>query len=145
MSPTTTTTTRTPFFTPKFAIGAGVIYGTACYIGYTAIRNNQAEQEATTQFLVSENHGNTPNKKKCDCGTKNTTNFSFLTNPLRNQQYDTVAATYDADIGNDESHNLRVKLVMPRTWRSSPTIVLRPSWIRSACVPMMIPWRCYAK
>jgi len=103
MSPTTTTTTRTPFLTPKFAIGAGVIYGTACYIGYTAIRNNQAEQEATTQFLVSENHGNTPNKKKCDCGTKNTTNFSFITNPLRNQQYDTVAATYDADIGKDES------------------------------------------
>ena len=95
-------TTRPPFFTPKFAIGAGVIYGTACYIGYTAIRNNQAEQEATTQFLLSKQQGN-PNSCGHDHDHHGTKNFSFITNPLRNQQYDTVAATYDADIGKDES------------------------------------------
>jgi len=65
-------------------VAAGCAYVGACYIGYSSIRKNKEDFDATLQDVEGGR-------------------FSFLTNPKRNQQYQNVAGKYDNEIGKEES------------------------------------------
>jgi methyltransferase OMS1 len=68
---------------PIVAAG-GAIYVVACVIGYKAIQKNKADIDETDR-RIKEN------------------NYSFVTDPLRTDQFQKVAETYDEQIGRDES------------------------------------------
>ena len=65
-------------------LGAGSVYVVACYIGYQAVENNRRDFEETEQVVKDRN-------------------FSFVTNPERTKQFQTVAEKYDDEVGRDES------------------------------------------
>mmetsp|Transcript_23979 Transcript_23979/g.56612 ORF Transcript_23979/g.56612 Transcript_23979/m.56612 type:complete len:266 (-) Transcript_23979:246-1043(-) len=65
-------------------IGSACIYAAACYIGYSSISGNKASSDEMSPEVKDRN-------------------FSFITNPKRNEQYQHVAGKYDDEIGRDES------------------------------------------
>ena len=67
---------------PVIAAASG-IYIAACFIGYSAIQKNKVDIEETVRAVRDGN-------------------YSFVTDPKRTEQFNSVAEKYDDQIGRDE-------------------------------------------
>jgi methyltransferase OMS1 len=82
-------------------IAGGGVYASAIYMTYHYLQLNKqvaATQTVTTGQHHTHTHANTGDATQLASNT----NFSFTSNPARNQQYQKIANFYDDRIGRDE-------------------------------------------
>jgi methyltransferase OMS1, mitochondrial len=122
----TTTTLATKLRYMVYIGASSTVFGSAAYLAYHTqrmdqqfqqrIKEQQQDQQAQQQQDQQQNNKST--------SVTGSTSFSFVHNPLRNEQYSKVATCYDDAIGRDEFYmgiNLLRRLVL--YWYAKGTVL----------------------
>lgn len=117
MASTTTSSLATKLRYMVYIGASSTVFGSAAYLAYHTQRMDQQFQQRTKEQQQQQNNNTSTS-------VTGSTSFSFVNNPLRNEQYRKVATCYDDAIGRDEFYmgiNLLRRLVL--YWYAKGTVL----------------------